>query len=158
MRILTNVTKTELDYLTNQPTAKAMIEKIQNEGIFIPKGDTRGATEFAAMKSSQKQETYLHISSEGMARLEMANKTKEANASKENVSKENTSQEDYLKEKIVALRKAFVKLKAKPASSEKAKLAREKKAHALMQQISILSMQLLQLQEANSQASNPTAP
>lgn len=30
MRILTNVSKTELDYLTSQPTAKAMQEKKVN--------------------------------------------------------------------------------------------------------------------------------
>ncbi len=147
MRILTNVTKAELDYLTSQPTAKAMIEKVQTEGISISEGDTQGAAEFVTMRNRQQQDAYLQISEEGMARLEKAN-----------AAKENTSQEDHIKEKIAALRKALVKLKAKPASSEKAKLAREKKADALMQQISILNMQLLQLQEANSQASNTTAP
>ena len=36
MRILTNLSKAELDYLTNQPTAKAMIDKVKKEGIYIP--------------------------------------------------------------------------------------------------------------------------
>ena len=34
MRILTNLSKAELDYLTNQPTAKAMIDKVKKEGIY----------------------------------------------------------------------------------------------------------------------------
>ena len=40
MRILTNVSKAELAYLTNQPTAKAMIEKVKTEGIYIAEGST----------------------------------------------------------------------------------------------------------------------
>lgn len=38
MRILTNVSKAELDYLTSQPTAKAMIEKVKYEAYRVPKG------------------------------------------------------------------------------------------------------------------------
>ena len=41
MRILTNVSKAELDYLTNQPTAKALIEKVETEGVYIPEGDAK---------------------------------------------------------------------------------------------------------------------
>ena len=69
MRILTNVSKAELDYLTNQPTAKAMIEKVKTEGIYIPEGDAQGAAEFVAMRNNQKQEAYLQISDEGMEAL-----------------------------------------------------------------------------------------
>ena len=43
MRILTNVSKAELDHLVNQPTAKAMIDKVKSEGIYIPEGDVQGA-------------------------------------------------------------------------------------------------------------------
>ncbi len=32
MRILTDLTKAELDNLTSQPTAKAMIDKVKSEG------------------------------------------------------------------------------------------------------------------------------
>ena len=92
MRILTNVSKAELDYLTNQPTAKAMIEKVKIEGIYIPEGDAQGAAEFVAMRNNQKQEAYLQISDEGMMALK-----------KEKEAKENTSQEDQMKEKIAEL-------------------------------------------------------
>lgn len=47
MRILTNVPKAERDYLTNQPTAKAMIEKVKTEGTYIPEGDAQGAVNSA---------------------------------------------------------------------------------------------------------------
>lgn len=42
MRILTNVSKAESNNLVNQPTAKAMIEKVKTEGIYIPEGDAHG--------------------------------------------------------------------------------------------------------------------
>ncbi len=42
MRILTNVSKTELDHLTSQPTAKAMIEKVKKYGVIVTKGMRRG--------------------------------------------------------------------------------------------------------------------
>ena len=106
MRILTNVSKAELDYLTNQPTAKAMIEKVKTEGIYIPEGDAQGAAEFVAMRNNQKQEAYLQISDEGMKAL---NKEKEA--------KENTSQEDQMKEKIAELKKELAEIKVQKANS-----------------------------------------
>ena len=146
MRILTNVSKAELDYLTNQPTAKAMIEKVKTEGIYIPEGDAQGAAEFVAMRNNQKQEAYLQISDEGMAALK---KEKEVKA-----EKENTSQEEYIKEKIAELKKELAEIKAQSASSEKAKATQEKKANAIAQQISMLSMQLIQLQKANSESSS----
>lgn len=136
MRILTNISKAELDYLTNQPTAKAMIEKVKTEGIYIPEGDEQGAAEFVAMRNSQKKEAYLQISDEGMAALK-----------KEKEAKENTSQEDQIKEKIAELKKELAEIKAQSVSSEKAKATQEKKANAILQQISMLSMQLIQLQK-----------
>ena len=135
MRILTNVSKAELDYLTNQPTAKAMIEKVKTEGIYIPEGDAKGAAEFVAMRNSQKQEAYLKISDEGMAALK-----------KEKASNENTSQEDQIKEKIAELKKKLAEIKTKPNQ--------EKKVNAIEQQISILNMQLIQLQKLNSESNS----
>lgn len=135
MRILTNVSKSELDYLTNQPTAKAMIEKVKKEGIYIPEGDAKDAAEFVAMRNSQKQEAYLKISDEGMAALK-----------KENKAKENTSQEDQIKEKIAELKKELAEIKTKPNQ--------EKKVNSIEQQISMLSMQLIQLQKLNSKSSS----
>ena len=142
MRILTNVSKAELDYLTSQPTAKAMIEKVKNEGIYIPEGDIQGAAEFVEMRNNQKQEAYLQISDEGMAALK-----------KEKEAKESTSQEDKIKEIIAELKKELAEIKAQGASSEKAKAIQEKKVNTIEQQISMLSMQLIQLQKTNSESS-----
>ena len=122
MRILTNVSKAELDYLTSQPTAKAMIEKVKNEGIYIPEGDIQGAAEFVEMRNNQKQEAYLQISDEGMAALKKEKEAKE--------------------------------IKAQGASSEKAKAIQEKKVNTIEQQISMLSMQLIQIQKINSESSD----
>ena len=143
MRILTNVSKAELDYLTSQPTAKAMIEKVKNEGIYIPEGDIQGAAEFVEMRNNQKQEAYLQISDEGMAALK-----------KEKEAKESTSQEDKIKEKIAELKKELAEIKAQGASSEKAKAIQEKKVNTIEQQISMLSMQLIQIQKINSESSD----
>ena len=143
MRILTNVSKAELDYLTNQPTAKALIEKVETEGVYIPEGDVNSASEFVAMRNSQKQEAYLQISDEGMAAFK-----------KEKEAKENTSQEDKIKEKIAELKKELAEIKAQSASSEKAKANQEKKVNAIEQQISMLSMQLIQLQKLNSESNS----
>lgn len=143
MRILTNLSRAEIDYLTNQPTAKAMIEKVMTEGIYIPEGDAQAAAEFVAMRNRQKQEAQLQISDEGMAALK-----------KEKEAKENISQEDKIKEKIAELKKELAEIKAQSTGSEKEKAAREKKASAIEQQISILSMQLIQMQEANREAAS----
>lgn len=139
MRILTNVSKAELDYLTNQPTAKAMIEKVKTKGIYIPEGDAQGAAEFVAMRESGKQEAYLQISEEGRAALKKDSATK-------------TSEEDRIKERIAELKKELAKVKAEPAVSEEAKISQEKKADALAQQISVLSMQLIQLQKVKRES------
>ena len=144
MRILTNVSKSELDHLVNQPTAKAMIDKVKSEGIYIPEGDAQGAAEFVAMRNQQKQETSLQISNEGMEAL------KKMSVENEKKVKEGNSQEDQIKEQIEKLRKELAEIKAKQASSEKAKKALESKANAITQQISMLSMQLIQIQKENN--------
>ena len=56
MRILTDVSKAELDYLTSQPTAKAMIEKVKTEGKYIAEGDAQGAAAFVASRKQQRQQ------------------------------------------------------------------------------------------------------
>ena len=69
MQILKNVSKAELDYLTSQPTAKAMIEKNKAEAINIAKGDAYGAAAFVASRKREKQEDALQISDAGLAAL-----------------------------------------------------------------------------------------
>ena len=139
MRILTNVSKAELEHLTSQPTAKAMIEKVKTEGIYIPEGDAQAAAEFTAMREMQKRGDSLDLSDAGRAALD--NDIKE---------KKQTSQEEQIKEKIAELEKELAKINEQQAVSEKAKAAQEKKADAIMQQISMLSMQLVQLRKNNS--------
>lgn len=146
MRILTNISKAELDHLANQPTAKAMIEKVKTEGIYIPEGDAQGAAEFVAMRNQQKQEASLQISNEGMEALKKMSEENEKKA------KKGDSQEDQIKEQIEKLRKELAEIKAKQTGSEKAKKALESKANAISQQISMLSMQLIQVQKANSES------
>ena len=143
MRILTNVPKAELDYLANQPTAKEMIEKVKSEGIYIPEGDAQGAAEFVAMRKQQKQEASLEISDEGLEALKKQLEAKDTDKS---------SDEDKIKEQIIKLRKELAEIKGKPATSEKAKGAKEQKVNAIERQISMLSMQLIQLMKANSES------
>ena len=69
MQILKNISKAELDYLTSQPTAKAMIEKNKAEAINIAKGDAKGAAAFVASRKREKQEDALQISDAGLAAL-----------------------------------------------------------------------------------------
>lgn len=143
MRILTNLSKAELDYLTNQPTAKAMIDKVKKEGIYIAEGDVEGAKDFVEMRNNQKQEDNLNISPEGMTALK-----------KDNEVKEKTSQEEQIKERIAELKKELSEIKSQQVSSEKAKETQEQKIKAITQQISMLSMQLIQVQKANSESSS----
>ena len=140
MRILTNISKAELEHLTNQPTAKAMIEKVKTEGIYIPEGDAQAAAEFVAMRDSQKQDTF-HLSDEGRASLE-----------KELKEKEQSSQEEQIKKKIEELRKELEKINENHSVSQNGNDESNKKANAIMQQISMLSMQLVQLQKAKSES------
>ena len=105
MRILTNVSKAELNYLTNQPTAKAMIEKVKNEGIYIAEGDAQGAAEFVAMRKQQKQEDSLQISNEGSEAL------KKQSEETEKKTKEGTSEEDRIKEEIEKLKRNWLRYK-----------------------------------------------
>ena len=148
MRILTDLTKAELDNLTSQPTAKKMIEKVKTEGKYIAEGDAQGAAEFVAMRKQQKQDASLQISEEGLAALEKERITKESEK-----EKDTSDQETQIKEKIAELKKELAELKSKRTNSEKAKEAQEKKANAIAQQISVLSMQLLQLQKAKTESS-----
>lgn len=69
MQILKNVSKAELDYLTSQPTAKALIEKNKAEAINIAKGDVKGAAAFVASRKRENQEDALEISDAGLAAL-----------------------------------------------------------------------------------------
>jgi len=69
MQILKNVSKAELDYLTSQPTAKALIEKNKAGAINIAKGDVKGAAAFVASRKREKQEDALEISDAGLAAL-----------------------------------------------------------------------------------------
>ena len=139
MRILTNISKGELDYLSSQPTAKAMIEKVKTEGIYIPEGDAQGAAAFTQMRNSQKQAASLDISDEGMAALKQSIEPQE-----------DDSQKEQIKKQITELKNELAKIKSKQANSQKAKEAQDKKANAIMQQISVLSMQLVQLEKTES--------
>ena len=140
MRILTNVSKAELDYLTNQPTAKAMIEKVKTEGVYIPEGDAQGASDFVAMRNSQKQKDLLQISDEGRAALEKENETKD------------NSRESQIKEEIAELRKELAEIKAQQATTENAKKSKDERINSITQQISMLTMQLAQVQKENSES------
>ncbi len=145
MRILTNVSKAELDHLVNQPTAKAMIDKVKSEGIYIPEGDAQGAAEFVAMRKQQKQDASLQISDEGLAALKKQTEENEKKA------KESTSEEERIKEEIEKLKNELAEIKTKNASSEKTEETLENKAKMITQQISVLSMQLIQIQKNKSE-------
>lgn len=145
MRILTNVSKAELDHLVNQPTAKAMIDKVKSEGIYIPEGDAQGAAEFVAMRKQQKQDASLQISDEGLAALKKQTEENEKKA------KESTSEEDRIKEEIEKLKNELAEIKTKNASSEKTEETLGNKAKMITQQISVLSMQLIQIQKNKSE-------
>ena len=124
MRILTNLTKAELDNLTTQPTAKAMIDKVKSEGKYIPEGDKEGAASFVA---ARKQEDALHISNEGMAALQ---KSKEA---KSETTTTNTDMVD----------RELEKLKEKKAKLEQELLtADETKRQELQMQLDQVNMEL----------------
>ena len=112
MRILTNVSKAELDYLTTQPTAKKMIEKVKSEGIYIPEGDAQAAADFVAMRNQQKQEASLKISDEGMAALK---KDKEAKAEK------TTTDTDSVDKEIERLKEKKAELEQKLRTADEAK-------------------------------------
>ena len=72
MQILKNISKAELDYLTSQPTAKALIEKNKAYAVNVAKGDVKGATEFVASRKKEKQEDALEISDAGLAALKQS--------------------------------------------------------------------------------------
>lgn len=136
MRILTNLSKAELDHLTNQPTAKAMIEKVKTEGIYIPEGDAQAAAEFSAMRDSRKREDTLDLSDGGKAALE---KNMEA--------KETYSRQEQIKKKIAELEKELAEINGQNTDLQ---TEQSRKANAVMQQIALLNMQLVQLQKNDS--------
>ena len=112
MRILTDVSKAELDYLTSQPTAKAMIEKVKTEGKYIAEGDAQGAAAFVASRKQQHQESALSISEEGMAALK---KDKEAKAEK------TTTDTDSVDKEIERLKEKKAELEQKLRTADEAK-------------------------------------
>ena len=112
MRILTDVSKAELDYLTSQPTAKAMIEKVKTEGKYIAEGDAQGAAAFVASRKQQRQESALSISEEGMAALK---KDKEAKAEK------TTTDTDSVDNEIERLKEKKAELEQKLRTADEAK-------------------------------------
>ena len=112
MRILTDVSKAELDYLTSQPTAKAMIEKVKTEGKYIPEGDALAASAFVASRKQQHQENALSISEEGMAALK---KDKEAKAEK------TTTDTDSVDKEIERLKEKKAELEQKLRTADEAK-------------------------------------
>ncbi len=69
MRILTNLSKAELNQLTSQPTAKAMIEKVKSEGTYIPQGDAKAAAQFVAQRQNEKRSDSFEISDKGLTAL-----------------------------------------------------------------------------------------
>ena len=69
MQILKNISKAELDYLTSQPTAKALIEKNKAYAVNVAKGDAKAAAEFVASRQKEKQEDAVQISKAGLAAL-----------------------------------------------------------------------------------------
>ena len=146
MRILTNISKTELNQLTNQPTAKAMIDKVKNEGIYIAEGDAQGAAEFIAKRNQEKSGVSLDISAEG---LDALNKKKEIQVSETN---EDDSKEEQIKKEIAKLEKELAEIRAKQKKSKDSDKALERKANAIVQQISALNMQLIQIEKNKSES------
>ena len=123
-----------------------MIDKVKNEGIYIPEGDAQGAAEFVTMRNQQKQEASLQISDEGLAVLKKQTEENEKKA------KEGNNEEDRIKEEIEKLKKELAEIKSKKASTEKAQEMLDNKAKAISQQISALGMQLIQIQKMNNEA------
>ncbi len=77
MRILTNLSKAELNQLTSQPTAKAMISKVKSEGIYIPEGDAKAAAEFVAERQREKRGDSFEISDKGLTALKNSSMLKQ---------------------------------------------------------------------------------
>lgn len=146
MRILTNVSKAELNSLVNQPTAKALIDKVKNEGIYIAEGDAQGAAEFIAKRNQEKSGVSLDISPEG---LDALNKKKEIQVSE---TKEDDSKEEQIKKEIAKLEKELAEIRAKQKKSKDSDKALERKANAIVQQISALNMQLIQIEKNKNES------
>ena len=52
MRILQNLSRTELDFYTKQPTAQKLQEKIMKDGVYVPAGDKKAAAVYMAARSA----------------------------------------------------------------------------------------------------------
>ena len=127
MRILTDLTKAELDNLTSQPTAKAMIEKLKSEGKYSPEGEKEGAAAFVAGRKPQKQEDALHISNEGMAAWQ---KSKEAK------SETTTTNTDMVDRELERLKEKKAKLEQELLTAD------ETKRQQLQMQLDQVNMEL----------------
>ena len=75
MQILKNLSRAELNYLTSQPTAKALIEKNKTSAINVPKGDAKAAAEFVVARKREKQEDSFQLSDTGLAVLKKSLET-----------------------------------------------------------------------------------
>ena len=88
MRILTNVTKQELEYYVRRPTSKAIHERTMKDSIFIPKDDKSAAAAYVANHNTVKTnntEDKVEISSLG----------KELNQSENEKSTSKAEDNDY---------------------------------------------------------------
>ena len=91
MQILTNISKAELNNLTSQPTAKALIEKNKACAINIPKGDVKRASEFVASRNKEKRADSVQISDAGLEMLKKSlNVTSEGTKGSSNIFSQNT--------------------------------------------------------------------
>lgn len=81
MRILTNVTKQELDRYAGQPTAKAMRDRVMQDAVQIPEGDKTAAAVFEAFRKAEKavnNTDTVEISRAGQALNQSAAETQES--------------------------------------------------------------------------------
>ena len=104
--------------------------------MIIPEGDAQAAAEFTAMRDSQKREDTLDLSDGGKAALE---KNMEA--------KETYSRQEQIKKKIAELEKELAEINGQNTDPQ---TEQSRKANAVMQQIALLNMQLVQLQKNDS--------
>lgn len=72
MRVLSNITKTELNYLTTQPTAKKMIQKVKTEGTYIAKGNAKGNIAQNSENTSLRKLEYEHRQNESKSIIDQS--------------------------------------------------------------------------------------
>ena len=84
MRILQNLTRSELDVYTKQPTAKMLRDKTVQDGVFIPSGDKEAAAVYVAGRqkvsgmAGEGLQDAVEISSDGYALKEQERETEAA--------------------------------------------------------------------------------